>query len=208
MNNLNPQISRDIVKYDKIAGYLSAERKSFRKGDVIIRLNMKSDTMGIVDQGLACMLSISVNGEKSIMEYYTDGNIFGTAFTPESNANLHYIYARKDCNVYLFSENCLNEFFLKADNDYKNKLNTMFIATIKKSHIHNDILLQRTIREKLMMYFRYSSSTQNSQSFTIPLTLSDLSDYLAADRSAMMRELKKMNNEHIISSKGQNITIL
>ena len=51
---------------------------------------------------------------------------------------------------------------------------------------------------------RTSSGSGNEITYT-PAELSGLTDYIAADRSAMMREIRKMNNEHIISSQRQNM---
>ena len=44
--------------------------------------------------------------------------------------------------------------------------------------------------------------------FYLPLPLSDLADYLSVDRSAMMREIKKMNEENIIISEKRKITVI
>ena len=40
------------------------------------------------------------------------------------------------------------------------------------------------------------------------MSLSNLADYLCVDRSAMMRELKKLNDEKIILSEKKTVTIL
>ena len=48
----------------------------------------------------------------------------------------------------------------------------------------------------------------NSNAFTLPMPFSDLADYLAVDRSAMMRELKKLNDEKIIKTTIRKITLL
>ena len=48
---------------------------------------------------------------------------------------------------------------------------------------------------------------KNSDEFEIPLSLSDLADYLSVDRSAMMREIKKMNQEGLIVSKGRSVRL-
>ena len=40
------------------------------------------------------------------------------------------------------------------------------------------------------------------------MTYIDLADYLSIDRSAMMRELKKMKNENVIVINEKKITVL
>ena len=56
-----------------------------------------------------------------------------------------------------------------------------------------EVLSRRSIREKLQCYFR------------LPFTLSALADYISADRSAMMRELKKMREERLVSVEGRQV---
>ena len=58
-----------------------------------------------------------------------------------------------------------------------------------------DVLSRRSIREKLLCYFRQLSQQAESRTFTLPFSLSTLADYIATDRSAMMRELKRLREE-------------
>ena len=44
-------------------------------------------------------------------------------------------------------------------------------------------------------------------SFQLPFSLSALADYISADRSAMMRELKKMKDEHLVEVAGRQVTL-
>ena len=59
-----------------------------------------------------------------------------------------------------------------------------------------------------MIYFAYLAELGSSKNIRLPIPLSDLSGYICADRSAMMREIKNMNDDGLISSKGQNILLL
>ena len=74
------------------------------------------------------------------------------------------------------------------------------------AHIY--FLSGRTVRQKLMQYFRFLSEKAENKTFELPVTLSALADYLFIDRSAMMREISKMNKEGLIASKGRQITLL
>ena len=46
-----------------------------------------------------------------------------------------------------------------------------------------------------------------ADSFTLPFTLSALADYISADRSAMMRELKRMKEEGLVEMDGRRVTL-
>ena len=60
------------------------------------------------------------------------------------------------------------------------------------------MLSQKTIRDKILSYFRILSQNSFSQTFTLPFSLTDLADYLGVDRSAMMREIKTLKEDGVI----------
>ena len=71
-----------------------------------------------------------------------------------------------------------------------------------------DVLSRRSIREKLLCYFRQLAEKEGDATVTLPFSLSTLADYIATDRSAMMRELKRLREEGILLSEGRKITML
>ena len=74
--------------------------------------------------------------------------------------------------------------------------------------LHINILSRRTLRQKLLAYFAHMESQTNSDHFELPITLTKLADYLCVDRSSMMREIRKLNQEGVLHSSGRNITML
>ena len=69
------------------------------------------------------------------------------------------------------------------------------------------VLSRRSIREKLLCYFGLLAGQRQRQSFQLPFSLSALADYISADRSAMMRELKKMKDERLVEVAGRQVTL-
>ncbi len=200
LNNVNQN------DFTEISLCLSAETRSFSKNDIIMRQTDENDNVGIVKKGLICLISISEDGEKSIIDYYERGSIFGKGFTPDSCVNLHYIIAKEDCEVTLFSYSRLMSCCSNNCEKHREIINTIIINSFKRCQMHIDILTGRSIRRKLITYFRYMKELKGNDSFDIPVSLSDLADYLSVDRSAMMREIKKMKNENIIIANGGRIT--
>ena len=56
---------------------------------------------------------------------------------------------------------------------------------------------KKTIREKLMSYFK-TLTTDNNSYFDLPFNKTELASYLGVDRSAMCAELKRMKDDEII----------
>ena len=70
------------------------------------------------------------------------------------------------------------------------------------------MLACRSIREKLLCYFEQLARREKSDTITLPFSLSALAEYISADRSAMMREMRKMREEDLISTEGRSVTLL
>ena len=152
--------------------------KEYKRGETITLNSYENDTIVIVTSGTAYLCTINSDDQRRIIEYYQSGNIFGKYFLPNAEEDLYYI------------------------------IDSLFKLNFKKSLLHINILGQRTIRNKLLFFFEHLKMQNNSNAFTLPMPFSDLADYLAVDRSAMMRELKKLNDEKIIKTKIRKITLL
>ena len=66
------------------------------------------------------------------------------------------------------------------------------------SDIKSRIKHPESIREKLLAYLSIQAQAQKSRYFEIPLGRVELAEYLCVDRSALTRELVKMQEEGII----------
>ena len=69
-------------------------------------------------------------------------------------------------------------------------------------------VMAEIIREKLLCFFEQLADEHGSRTFPLPFSLSMLADYISADRSAMMRELKKLKEEGVVQTENRRVTIL
>ena len=70
-----------------------------------------------------------------------------------------------------------------------------------------EVVSKKKLRKKLLTYFSFQSEQAGSQTFTIPLTRTQLADYLCADRTAVARELAHMKDEGLIEINQQRVTL-
>ncbi len=181
--------------------------KIYKKGEKIIQLSTADQSIGLIDSGTAYLIRIDINGNKSIIDYYENGDIFGKSLSPESEMDMYYVMAKEKCTVTFIN---FHKLIKKCENNcekHTKLLNNLLMLTLKKSQMHIDVLSQRTIRLKLITYFDYLRLRQNSDSIILPLSLTDLSEYLSVDRSAMMREIKKLKDENIVAVSGNKILL-
>ena len=96
--------------------------------------------------------------------------------------------------------------FCAANPDWQAKFMEILSEQGSRNACFTDFVLhQRSIREKLLLFFRQEADIRNSDRIRLPLPYTDLAEFLACDRSAMMKELSKMKSEGIISGKNREI---
>ena len=182
--------------------------RTYKRGEIITICSPENDTIGIITSGTAYLSTLNTEEQRRIVDYYQKGNVFGKHFLPDTDENLFYVLAKTNCTVEFIKYKKLITCCEKTCAKHVAFIDHMVMTTARKSLVHIDILCQRTLRSKLMSFFEYLSADEKSNKFTLPLPLSDLADYLAVDRSAMMREIKKLNDEGIISSDKRKVSLI
>ena len=76
----------------------------------------------------------------------------------------------------------------------------------KNNKIRIEILTKKSIKEKLLEYFRLTYP--NSRIIYLQNSITELAIYLGVNRSALSRELGNLKEEGIIDIKNKKITLL
>lgn len=185
--------------------------QSFPVQKKLISYSSDSKTIGVILHGEADLIKYDYDGYRNIIEHLSDQDIFGNILLPFSDDQEIEIVASTDCRVLFFTYDHLIKRCGNACDCHSQLVNNVLqILSLKTRQLHTriDVLSQRSIRNKLLTYFHRLASQNGSDSFTLPFTLGSMADYLFIDRSAMLREMKKLRDEHIIDSKGRQIRLL
>lgn len=182
---------------------------SYKNGTTIISNLANTGAIGIIYEGSANLIKIDYNGNRTIIEKLERGSIFGEVFLP--NSDELSIVATDNCTVISFDYEHITR-RCKKSCPYHSKLidNMIQILADKIVNMNNriDILTKKTIREKLLEYFKTIEKEKLSKTFKLNLNFTELADYFGVDRSALMREIKNLKNEGFIETKGNSITLL
>lgn len=201
--NLTQKEISDLLKKLKV------RRVSFKK-DMTIMSNMsRTNEVGIVLSGETTLVRVDLNGNRSVVSSFVRGDIFGGKFSDYMNEEL-YIVSKNNCEI-LFTE-----YDLLVKSNKNSSWNEQFTRNIleiliDKINYYNqriEILTKKTIREKLLEYFHILEKEFSSQTIIVPETYTSLAEYLAVDRSAMMREIKSLKDDKIIEINGKKITLI
>lgn len=211
MNQIN--IFTDINPSEKEAMMhcFQANIKHYKQGSTIMNYSNKFNKIGIIQQGQARLYMIDHEGRANMLATLNENDVFGELFTLPLEENEYYMEAVTECDVIFIGYEHIIKRCEKACPHHSQLINNLFqmsAETTRNLGCHLHILSQRSLRYKLSAYFNFLFSNQQKNPITIPISFSSLSDYLCVDRSAMMRELKKMNEEGLIASKGKKITLM
>ena len=170
------------------------------------------DDVGVVERGEASLIRIDEEGVATVMEELGPGSVFGRnlAFAGPAGDSLEVI-CRTACDVLFIDYPHILRRCENACTYHSTLVQNMLRLMADKAQALSeriDVLSRRSIREKLLCYFRQLASRGGGESFTLPFSLSVLADYIATDRSAMMRELKRLREEGLIRSEGRRFTLL
>ncbi len=180
----------------------------YKKEATILSNVSNTSSFFIIQSGKANIIRYNFNGTKTIMERMDKGDIFGS-FSGTIDDDL-YVIADTDTDVIVFEYNKLIQRSGKNIDAHNKLIDNVLNKIADKLTSYNErieVLTEKTIRDKLLKFFGYLSKKQITKAIVIPYTLSDLADYLAVDRSAMMREIKNLNDDGLIESKGRYINL-
>lgn len=190
---------------------IQAKSRSFSKGEVITTYLVNRKQICIILTGEAYLVRYDDTGHQNIIYHYKKNDILGEIFHKISTNRELLVVAKEDCEVLFFPYSIIHS-RCKKNCSFHNKLLENFPDLILNRVIdlntRVELLSKRSIRDKLITYFKILSIDNFSNTFTLPFSLTDLADYLIVDRAAMMRELKKLKDDNIIEKNNKKITLL
>ena len=186
------------------------EVKKFKKNEIITTYLLKRNQMHILLKGEAYLARYDKEGNRRIIYYLRKNDIFGEAFYKLHTDRELFVVAKKDCEVlflpYDIIENCNKDCTFHIS--LLKNLPDLILHRVANINYRTELLANKSIKEKLLSYLENLSIENNSKTIEIPISLSELADYLVIDRTAMMKQLKKMQEEKIITKNKNKITLL
>lgn len=210
---------KQLVSTDLFTGFFEDELKKvvesfngftqdFEDDEKIFDRGRRINQFGIVLKGSIVLKQIQINGTEVILNIFNQYKVFGTVicFLEEKNENLEYVSRGKTKILFLdMSEKT-------KDSIYRCKifenLARILAQITYQFYKRTKIISQPTLREKILMFFNIFYSENHKNPFELPLTRSELANYINAERSALCRELSRMQKDGLILLEGRNVTLL
>ena len=186
--------------------------RSYCSGERIVSFEEQSQNVGVLLSGTAAIMRVHADGGQTLMEYLRPGDVFGAVFFQYAVSPGSYsVYCKEAARIQFFDLHHVFSPCVRACSCHSQLIENFLLMLSRKAVVLSErleILSRRTIRDKLKSYLYIMSAKSGSNTFALPFTLSMLAEYLCVDRSAMMRELKKLKEEGIVEIKKHMVHIL
>ncbi len=191
---------------------LGAKIKEYDKKETVFSEGENASYIGIVLAGTVQIEQVDYLGNRYIISEIKSGQLFLEAFACADVKKAPVSVIANEKSEILIIES--NRILHPCENvcDFHQKLIFNLMRNLAKKtimlHQKNDILSQRTTREKLMTYLNYVSKMKEKRAFDIPFNREELADYLGVDRSGLSIEISKLKKEGIIKNRKNHFELL
>ena len=192
---------------------LSAREKSYRKGDVLLLAGDTTDEMGLVLEGSVTVESNDIWGNRTILSLVEPGGFFAETYAYLSNEPLLVdVTANENCRILFLRIGSIQTQSAKDTASWQKKL----IYNLLTISFHKNLVLSgrsfhtapKTVRGRLMSYLNSVSLKPGSTEFDISFKRQPLADYLNVERTALSKELGKMQKDGILITKKNHFKLL
>ena len=181
---------------------LNVYQKSYQKKETILLENNRINYIGLIISGSVTMVKEARNGEQSLIMTLSPGEIFGETFVCHDDpySQVSFTADKKAEILFLPFYRILHQCQMSCPFHHRlienmvtiiSNKNMMFIRKI-------EILSKRTLQEKILTYLEIEGHHRYDVAIEVPLNRKEMAEYLCVDRSALSRELSKMQKKGLI----------
>lgn len=192
--------------------HLNAIEKSYKKGALLMRAGNVTDRMGLVLEGSVTIESNDIWGNRTVLSNVGRGQFFAETYALlENEPMLVDVVANENCRILFLRIGSLNKLI-----SIKSSWATTLISNLLTVSTRKNLLLSgrsfhtspKTIRGRVMSYLNTLSLQKGTDEFDIPFDRQQLADYLNLERTALSKELGKMQRDGLIEFKKDHFCLL
>ncbi len=189
---------------------IGIKTKVFKKNSYVLRISDKINYLGVILEGSAVITKPDVHGDDVLLETLKTNDIFGhNIVSCGVNKSPVDIYTKLGCEVlFLPYEKVITPCEKLCPQHLRIIKNIIKMISKRNSLLSDkiDIIGQKTIREKILTFLESYKTAQGV--FSVPYSREEMARFLCTDRSALSRELSRMQSEGIIKFKKNCFELL
>ncbi len=190
--------------------YFDAKAKPYEKGEFLHQVSFPLLRFGLVLSGTVQVYMDDIDGHHIIMNHVEAGDLFGESYAFLGTDAPIYICAVTEAEILWLSTDRIKTPHTSSsplDQELANRYIACLANRTLKMNQRVQILSRNTLRMKLITFLSQYAA-EKGDSFTIPFDRASMAAYLGADRSALSRELSRMQSEGILRYHRNEFQIL
>lgn len=193
----------------KTLGY---DERNCEKGEIILYAGSITRKMGLVLSGSVTVESIDMLGNKTILSHIGVGDFFAETYGFLGNEPMAVdVCANEKTKIFFLNIGNITTTCNQGAESWKTKLitNILTISIRKNLFLSSRVFhtSSKTIRGKLISYLSFVSAKKQKKEFDIPFDRQQLAEYLNVDRTALSKEIGKMQREGLIVCKKNHFLL-
>jgi len=190
---------------------LNPRMKKYRQREIIASYGQPFTGIGIIVGGRIALTKEQYSGNRIIMGFLGEGNIFGEmiAFSDSKTWPVTVI-SQEDSTVLYLPPNRITTTCSNACSSHTTLILNMLEILSNRALMLNrkiDHISAKGIRGKISSYLLDAMRSSSDDTVVIPMKRHELADYLNIPRPSLSRELGLMRDAGIISFDGSTITV-
>ena len=185
--------------------------RRYQKGELLLLAGYETRETGILLEGQILALKNTPDGASVAITQMGPGGLFGDVLSGSSQRSPVSIMAQTAClALYLPYDKIIHPCAQLHDSHLQLLKN--LVQTISNKYFALDrrveLLICKSLRTRISLWLLEQAEQAGSDTFAVPLTRAGLAEYLNCDRSALSRELGRMQREGLIETFRGSFKIL
>ena len=200
----HPMIFRDMEQeeYDglRAGGYIRTA--DYPKGAAVFRTGDVTAELGVLQSGEIHIETTDLWGNRMILHNITPGQCFGETYAFCGAPMMVDVTAVQDTRVLFLSLGGALDRANRGESWYPKLLHNLLLLSTEKNLAWSNRVLcisAKHIRTRVMRYLSAEAVRRGTTEFTIPFDRQQMADYLNVERSALSKELGRMEREGILT---------
>ena len=189
---------------------LAPVKRSYEKDEVLLLAGYETRELGIVLEGSITAVKSTPAGVQLTIACMGAGGIFGDVLGGSTAKSPVTVTAVQDCTVLWFSVPKMLSGCCGVCATHTHLLqNLVTLITDKYFALDRrvDVLMLKSVREKVLYYLQNEAVPQADGRIAVPFTRAAWAEHLGCERSALCRELSRMQQDGVLQIERRNITL-
>ena len=191
-------------EYKEMLALGGMRQKHFEKNEVILSAGCTTHEIGLVLSGSVNIENLDLWGSKSILSNIGAGQVFGETYAFSRETLMVDAVAAHQTDILFWNLDILVHTPHPASTWQPKFIRNLLQISLRKNLALSQRIFcttPKTIRGRLLVYLSNQAAKAGSNYFKIPFDRQGLADYLNVDRSALSKELGKMRDEGILTTR-------